>query len=142
MPETTETATFARPAQEVFDLLADFGNLADWDPMFEESMRLDDGPLEVGSRFKVKGAIAGSNFDLDMEVVELDRPHRVVVKGVGDGLETREDISVRATTEGCEVTYHSAFETDKPDIVDAASKPAFIAIGKRAINGMQEWIRG
>jgi carbon monoxide dehydrogenase subunit G len=142
MPETTETATFARPAQEVFDLLADFGNLADWDPMFEESMRLDDGPVDVGSRFKVKGTIAGSAFDLDMEVVEYDRPQRVVVKGTGDGLETLEDISVHPTNEGCEVTYHSRFETDKPDIVDTASKPAFVAIGKRAINGMQEWIAG
>ena len=142
MPETSETTTFARPAQEVFDLVADFGNLADWDPMFEESMRLDDGPLDVGSRFKVKGKMANQSFDLDMEVVEYDRPQRVVVKGTGAGLETREDISVRPTNEGCEVTYHSQFETDKPDIVDAATKPAFIAIGKRAINGMQEWIRG
>jgi carbon monoxide dehydrogenase subunit G len=140
MPETTETTTFARPAQEVFDLVADFGNLADWDPMFDESMRLDDGPLQVGSRFKVKGSLAGQTIDLDMEIVEYNRPQRVVVKGVGEGLETREDISVVPTAEGCEVTYHSEFSTDKPAIVDAASKPAFIAIGKRAINGMQEWI--
>jgi carbon monoxide dehydrogenase subunit G len=142
MPETTETATFARPAQEVFDLVADFGNVADWDPMFEESMRLDDGPLDVGSRFKVKGSMAGKTIDLDMEIVEYNRPQRVVIKGVGDGLETREDISVQPVAEGCEVTYHSEFSTDKPDIVDAASKPAYMAIGKRAINGMQEWIAG
>ncbi len=142
MPETTETTTFARPAQEVFELVADFGNLADWDPMFDESMRLDEGPLDVGSRFKVKGSMAGQAIDLDMEVVEYNHPQRIVVEGTGDGLRTKEDISVVPTAEGCEVTYHSAFETDKPDMVDAATKPAFVAIGKRAINGMQEWIRG
>jgi dehydrogenase/reductase SDR family protein 12 len=142
MPETSETTTFARPAEEVFDLVADFGNLADWDPMFDESMRLDEGPLGVGSRFKVKGTVASQSFDLDMEIVEFDRPQHVVVKGTGDGFETLEDISVRPTDEGCEVDYRSRFETDKPDIVDAASKPAFVAIGKRAIKGMQEWIRG
>lgn len=142
MPETTETTTFRRPADEVFDLLADFGNLADWDPMFDRSRRIDDGPLDVGARFAVTGSVAGRAVELDMEVVEYDRPRKIVLRGQGDGLTTTEDLRVEPTTEGCEVTYRSEFETDKPDLVDAASKPAFVAIGKRAISGMQEWIAG
>jgi hypothetical protein len=36
------------------------------------------------------------------------------------------------------VTYTSEFETDKPDLLDAASKPAFWLVGKRAISGLED----
>ncbi len=142
MPQTTETITIARPADEVFDLLADFGNLAEWDPMFEESRRLDDGPLGVGSRFHVVGSMGPSSFELDMEIVEHDPGRHVSLRGTGDGLSTREDISVAPTDDGCEVTYDSAFETDKSDLVDAMAGPAFTALGKRTMAGMRQWLEG
>jgi uncharacterized protein YndB with AHSA1/START domain len=142
MPETTETTRLPRPAEEVFPYLADFGNLAEWDPMFDRSERLDDGELGLGSRFHVVGSVAGSDLPLDLEIVEYDRPHRVVFQGHGDGLRTREDLRVQPTTDGCEVTYTSSFETDRSDLLDAASKPAFVLIGKRAIRGLEERLSG
>jgi uncharacterized protein YndB with AHSA1/START domain len=138
MPETTETTQLPRPAEEVFRYLADFSNLAEWDPMFERSERVDDGPLGVGARFHVVGSVAGSELTLDLEIVEYDEPRRVVFRGTGDGLRTREDLEVAPTAEGCEVTYTSSFETDKPDVVDAASKPGFVLVGKRAIRGLEQ----
>ena len=142
MPSTTETITVARPADEVLDELADFGRLAECDPMFDESRRLDDGPLQVGSRFHVAGSVAGSSFELDMEIVAYEPGRRVVVVGTGDGLRTREDISTVPTDDGCEVTYDSGFETDKPDLVEAIADPAFTAAGKRTMRGMREWLEG
>jgi uncharacterized membrane protein len=94
IPMTTETTTLPRPADEVFRYLADFGNLAEWDPMFDRSERLDDGPLGVGSRFRVVGSVAGSELTLDLEIVEYDPAGRVVFHGTGDGLRTREDLQV------------------------------------------------
>lgn len=139
MPETTETATLDRPTEEVFRYLADFGNLAEWDPGFESSERVDDGPLDVGSRFQATASFAGAEFPMELEIVHYDEPNHVVLKGTGDGLTTREDIRVEPTSEGgSEVTYVSAFETDKPDLLDAASKPGFLLIGKNAIRGMKE----
>jgi dehydrogenase/reductase SDR family protein 12 len=138
VPETTETTTLPRPADEVFRYLADFGNLAEWDPMFDRSERLDEGPLGVGSRFHVVGSAAGSDVELTLEIVEYDEPRRVVLSGTGDGLRTREDLQVRPADEGCEVTYTSSFETDKPDLVDAATAPAFWLVGKRAIRGLED----
>jgi uncharacterized protein YndB with AHSA1/START domain len=138
MPETTETTTLPRPADEVFRYLADFGNLAEWDPMFERSERRDSGPLGVGSRFRAVGSVAGNDLPLELEVVEFDEPRRVVLQGQGDGISTREDLRVEPTDGGCEVTYTSSFETDKPDLVDAASKPGFVLVGKRAIRGLEE----
>jgi carbon monoxide dehydrogenase subunit G len=138
MPETTETTQLSRPADDVFRYLADFSNLADWDPMFERSERVDEGDLGVGARFHVVGSVAGSELTLDLEIVEFDEPRRVVFRGTGDGMRTREDLQVAPTAEGSEVTYTSSFETDEPDLIDAASKPAFTLIGKRAIRGLEQ----
>jgi uncharacterized protein YndB with AHSA1/START domain len=142
MPETTETTTLPRPAEEVFRYLADFSNLAEWDPMFERSERTDDGPLGVGSRFHVVGSVAGSELELDLEIVEYDAPRRVALRGTGDGIRTREDLRVEPTADGSEVTYTSSFETDKPDVVDAATKPGFVLVGKRAISGLEDRLGG
>jgi dehydrogenase/reductase SDR family member 12 len=140
MPETTETTRFNRSPNEVFALLSDFSRLAEWDPMFESSRRLDSGELGVGSRFHVVGSIMGSEVELELEVVEYQPPHRIVLNGTGDGLQTTEDLTVSAVEEGAEVTYHSAFETDKPDVLDAATKPGFVLVGKSAMRGMDDWI--
>lgn len=138
MPQTTETATFDRPQREVFDYLADMSNLAEWDPSFEESKRLDEGPLGVGSRFHVVVAIAGMSYPMSLELTTYDEPSRVVFKGEGDGLYTTEDIQVEASNGGSKVTYNSSYESDKPDWLDAAGKPAYLLIGKAAINGMRD----
>lgn len=138
MPETTETASFARPQDEVFRYLADFGNLAEWDPSFEESRRLDDGPLRVGARFHAVISAAGNEIPMELEITEYDEPRRVSLTGSGDGFDTSEDITVEPTDEGCEVTYHSRFETEKSDLLDAAAQPAFWAVGKAAMRGMKQ----
>ena len=139
MPATTQTIRLTRPAEEVFARLADFGNLPAWDPMMDESTPVDAYPLAVGSRFHVVGSLAGASFELDMEIVAYEPSRRVALEGTGDGLETREDLRVAPTADGCEVTYDSSFETDKADLVDAMTKPAFVLVGKRAISGMRDW---
>lgn len=140
MPETSESTTFARPVDDVFAHLADFSRLAEWDPMFERSERADDGPLGVGSRFHTVGSAAGSQFELELEIVEYDPPSKVAFVGQGDGLSTREEITVAPHADGSQVTYWSSFETDKPDLVDAMAQPAFVLVGKRAMSGMRDWL--
>lgn len=139
MPETSETTTISRPPQEVFDRVADFGRLDEWDPMFTSAEQADAGPIDVGTRFHTVGSAAGSDFELTLQVVAYDAPRHIALEGTGDGLSTREEITVEPTDGGSEVTYWSRFETDKPDLVDAATKPAFVLVGKRAISGMRDW---
>lgn len=143
MPETTETATFDRSAEDLFAHLADFGRLAEWDPMFRSSQRLDQGDLGVGSRFHAVGEAVGQEFDLELEIVTYEAPTHVALRGTGDGLRTSESIRIEPAADGRnEVTYTSSFETDKPDLVDAMAKPAFTAVGKRAMSGMRDWLAG
>lgn len=137
MPETTETTTVStKDPREVFDYLADFSNLAEWDPTFVRSERLDDGPIGVGSRFEAVMKLLGREVEILWTVSEYDAPNRVVLDGASEKFTSQEDVRVEAVDAGTKVTYTGRFDTDAPDLVDASSKPAFLLVGMAAIKGM------
>jgi hypothetical protein len=139
VPETTETTIVDTHDQAaVFRYVADLGNLADWDPSFDESERLDDGPLGEGSRFRGVMSFAGRDIEIAWTLTHYDEPNRVVLDGSSDRFTTQEDIRVAPVDEGTEVTYTGRFDTDAPDLVDALTKPGFFFVGKAAIAGMHE----
>ncbi len=140
MPETTETAQVPLTPTQAFDRLADFTRLPDWDPMFDRAERIDHGELGPGARFRAVGSLVGASFDLELTITTYDRPSRLVLEGQGDGLETVEDLRFAPAEEGCEVTYHSRFTTDKPDFVEALGQPAFLAAGKRTMSELVDWL--
>ncbi len=137
MPTTTETTTVEAPQPDVFDYVADFSHLAEWDPTFVQSERVGSGPIDVGSTFDCRLVILDVQVPMALEIVRYERPHRVVLEGTGDGFTTREEITV-APTEGSsvEVTYTSEFDTDRHEWLDAASGPVFSLVGKAAIHGL------
>lgn len=139
MPETTETTTVDGPQDHVFRRVADFSQLAEWDPTFVRSDRIDDGPLGVGSSFDCLLSVLDVQVPLMLEITEFDAPHRVELRGTGDGFTTHERITV-APAEGnqVDVTYFSEFDTDKPDWVDALGQPMFTLVGKSAIRGLHD----
>jgi dehydrogenase/reductase SDR family member 12 len=141
MPETTETITVDRPVADAFTRVADFSDLAEWDPTFDFSRRIDEGPLGVGSSFQVRGSTAGQELDLVLTITEYDPPRRVVFSGTGEGIDTTERIEIAATDGGgSEVTYHSAFATERSDLLDAALQVPFWFVGKATIRRLQEWL--
>lgn len=138
MPTTTETTTVDAPQDDVFDYVADFSHLAEWDPTFVRSDRVDSGPIDVGSTFDCRLVILDVQVPMALEVVRYERPHRVVLEGMGDGFSTREEITVAPTGEGAvEVAYTSEFDTDRSEWLDAASQPIFTVVGKAAIHGLR-----
>jgi uncharacterized protein YndB with AHSA1/START domain len=48
----TRTQVIKKPVDEVFGVVADAGNFAEWNPTIRASRRLDDQPLGKGSRFE------------------------------------------------------------------------------------------
>ena len=52
MATVTLTQVIRRPVDEVFDVVVDAGNFADWNPTIRASRRLDDGEIGDGSRFE------------------------------------------------------------------------------------------
>jgi hypothetical protein len=142
MPTTEATKTVHLPPHEVFERVADMSHLSEWDPMFDRSERLDDGPIEEGSRFHAEGSAMGLELDLVLTVVTHEPPRRIILEGRGDGIETTEDIEVVPLEDGtaCEVTYWSSFETDRSAFLEALSKPAFAVAGRRTMESLQRWL--
>lgn len=140
----TETQTFALPPEEVFDYLVDFSNLADWDPMFDRSRRLDDSagpdgaaPVQVGTRFEVVADKAGVEVPIVYTVETCDRPHTARLVGEGDGFTSIDELEVRATDDGSELTWHARVETDTP-AVDTLATPVFKAVAKASMAGLRD----
>ena len=55
MPRTfTTTRTIAAPPEQVWEVLVEVSRSAEWTPTVDRLDRLDDGPLQVGSRVEIR----------------------------------------------------------------------------------------
>lgn len=122
------------PPAEAFRFIADFSNLADWDPSFERSVRLDDGELGEGSRFLVRSV---TGFELTYEITTFDPGRHVVLEGHGGGVTSIDDITFHATPDGTEVVWNANVDTPAPDLVEKLGTPVFKVVGKIAAAGMR-----
>ena len=68
------TVISTRSAEETFDYMADFANAAEWDPGTAEAERLDDGPVGLGSTFRLGVRVGTRVVPLDYRIVTYDRP--------------------------------------------------------------------
>jgi len=119
MTVLNETIQLDRPAREVFAYVADFSTCEQWDSTAIESTRLDQGPLGVGSRFRVVCSMPLGTLPLEYEIVEYEPDNRVVLLGRGRFFEVRDTITVTPTATGCELDYTAEF-TWKPLLASAA----------------------
>lgn len=84
MPVIEESIFIPKPPQEVFDYVSAPENLPEWDSSIVDAHRLDDGPIEVGTRSKGISKILGRRFQWTTEVTEFEPPRRAVSRGGGD----------------------------------------------------------
>lgn len=107
------TVTSPKPAEEVFDYLADLRNVPEWDPETRGAEQTSAGDAaSVGATFRLRvGRWAALSASMDYELVELERPRRIVARGdsgLGGGVDTL-TISPTATG-GSEVVYATEVE--------------------------------
>ncbi len=108
---TTISRTFTvDPSPEVVvGYLKDFANAEEWDPGTEECRRLDDGPVQVGSRWHNRSKIAGVSTELVYELVELS-DSRLRFRGENETARTIDTIDVVPSGAGSEITYEAEIE--------------------------------
>jgi carbon monoxide dehydrogenase subunit G len=98
---------FAGPPEVAFDYLANFTSVAEWDPGVSEATRLDDGPLGVGSRFRV----VVKTGPLVYEVRELDPGRRIRLVAETSTLRSDDVITVLPAEDGATVSYDADLTT-------------------------------
>jgi carbon monoxide dehydrogenase subunit G len=104
MPVVEESVVIARPPQEVFDFLAKFENTAVFDSSVTSSEQVSDGPVGLGSRGRGTSKVMGRTFDWTTEIVEFDRPRRLVSRSVEGKLDFTVSLTMEPSDGGTRLT--------------------------------------
>ena len=75
----------ARPAEVVFDTVADQRNEPSYNPTMTQSTKVTDGPIGVGTRFEATVISRGTPRPVTTEYTTFERPHRIDSRSVMDG---------------------------------------------------------
>jgi carbon monoxide dehydrogenase subunit G len=93
--------------ETAFAYLADLSNATAWDPSIVQAERIGDGPIGVGSRFRVVVAFFGRRIELDYEIERHDAPGTVSFVGRNKSVERRDTVTVATAAAGSAVTYEA-----------------------------------
>lgn len=137
-----ETRIIDRPVSEVFAFTADFANAEIWDPGVTSSLRIDDGPPGVGSRYNLLVTFGSREFPMEYEIIEWDQDARVVLVGRGDALTALDEIRFEPRDGGtlvdytAELTFTNWFRFAAPLL-----SPALKGIGVKALDGLVDALK-
>lgn len=140
MASYSATVTSPRAPEEVFAYLADFRSVADWDPSIKESTHVNgDDPVKVGAIFSVTTSTTLSDVVLEYETVELERPHRIVLRGENDSMVSVDTIRIKLADDGgSQVTYDADIELKGARrLADPVVQLGFKRLGDKARDGLQ-----
>ena len=70
--------SLSKPVEEVFAFLSDPNNQTKLNDTLSEVVL--DGPVEVGTKFKMKGSVMGRDFETDNEIVALEKNKTFAIK--------------------------------------------------------------
>ena len=104
--EETITVEVAADPERAFELAADFGRLAEWDPSVVSSEWRDDG-MAVGAVCDVEARFLGNRPRIEYELVELDPPRRAVYRATASAM-TSVDSVVVDPSGGTSVTFSAS----------------------------------
>ena len=107
MPVITETVETDLPVEAAFDYVADFGNIAEWDPGVTAVRKSTDGPPAVGTEYDLDLNYGGSPISMVYRITEWDPPRRVVLKGDGERTSAVDRISFLPSAQGTSVEYQA-----------------------------------
>src|SRR5581483_3849755 len=99
------------PPAEVFDYMARFSNAAEWDPGVADATEVNPGVPALGSTYGLVVRSFGRAVPFEYRIVELDRPHRVVLRA--ENPTVRSTDVIEASSEpggGSTVTYDANLE--------------------------------
>lgn len=104
MVKVQRTFLVEQPVEIVSDYLADFSHAPAWDPGTVSCVRVDTGPVRVGSRWRNTSKVLGRQTSLDYELVvkSLDQ---VTLVGRNTTATSVDDIRLRPHGTGTQVHY-------------------------------------
>jgi dehydrogenase/reductase SDR family protein 12 len=138
-----ETIEVARPIDEVFAYVSNFGNAAQWDPGVAQSLRPGSGPIGVGTVFELRVRFGPRSIPMQYAIREFDRPRRVLLEGKSDSVHALDDIGFVATPRGTRITYTADISLlGASRIVEPLLQGALDRVGRNAVRGLEAALSG
>lgn len=139
MARYTATLETSRTRRDVAAYLSDFSSTREWDPGVVEAERLDQGPVAVGSRFRVVARFLGRRAELTYEIVRHDPGERVTLRGESATVVSLDTMRFSDTPDGgTRVSYEADLTLKGPlRALDPLLRLAFNRVGDRAAAGLQ-----
>jgi len=104
MPHFRGTVPSPASPERVFDYMADFSSVAEWDPTVTEAEALEPEP-GLGARFRVVVRALGRETEYLYETVSYERPSRVVVRAETSSVVSLDTITFAPAGAGTVMTY-------------------------------------
>lgn len=126
-----------RRIEEVYDFVADFRNLPDWDPGIARAEQIEGTGVETGAAYRVVSSFAGRELELVYRTTAADRPSRAVLVGEGGSVRAVDEIRFEPSGGGTRIRYTADF-TLKGLLapIGPFMKPAFERLAARARDGL------
>ncbi|AHW65567.1 hypothetical protein CGLY_15655 [Corynebacterium glyciniphilum AJ 3170] len=141
MPTVSRTFIVSAARTSVVDYLKDFGNAEEWEPGTRACHRLDDGPIDVGSRWHNTSKLLGISTELVYELTQLDLD-RLQFVGHNDTATSTDTLTFRDSPDGTEITYtadivfHGAAK-----LADLPARLLFEKVGSEIVTNLTNILR-
>ena len=130
-----ETIEAARPLKEAFAYIAEFNRIEEWDPAVARGIRLSDGALGVGSRFRID---MKARFSLFYTVTEWEPESRLLMTVDSKIFTAVEEICFTEISGGTRIRYIAKFKFPAALTLVAKTFPSIMdKVGKSAVAGMK-----
>ncbi|MGI9609700.1 MAG: SRPBCC family protein [Acidimicrobiia bacterium] len=126
-----------RSQAEAFAYTADFANIELWDPGVASSEKTTDGPVGVGTKYRVEVLFGKAKTPMTYEITEFEEPNRVVLVGHGEKIHAVDEIRF-ATADNMTVIDYTAdltFDNFIRFLIPFMGR-AFKGVGTRALDGL------
>ena len=138
MTTLRETIHTALSTEAAFAYVADFASSQEWDPGVATAERVGDGPIGVGTRYRLGVRIGNRVAPMEYRITELDPPNRVVLVGSGSGVSAVDTIEFVRTATGTTVDYTADIRLEGVRrLVQPLLGKTFEKIARDASAGMQ-----
>lgn len=140
MVSIEERVVISIPLAQAFAYYAEYAHIADWDPGVATSRKLTAGPLKQGDRYDVVSLFFGRKLPMTYEVVSVEAPTRIVLRGVSATGVAVDDIrfaavdaTTTAVTWGLQLKLGGLGRLGEPFL-----KPMIRRLGQEAMRGIRE----
>lgn len=138
MARLREQLETSLPIDEAFAFVADFANSSRWDPGVAYSEALTEGPVRIGSRYRLGVRMGGRVSEMEYRVTALETPRRVVLAGEGPGVSAVDEIRFASTGSATRIDYTADIHLrGLLRLVAPLAGGAFDRIARNARDGMQ-----